>query len=189
MEMPIFQPVGIQTRYLLPWERIWRWITFSRKWMIAKDWVFDLPGRNLKIVIPKGFVFDGASIPKPVWGVWLTMLLTWWAPTLATFIVIGLLITILVLMSPVGFILLAGLVHDFGYRYDYLWTRNDRGQYVKCLEGIGQKGWDRILYEVGTHVNGMIVPNALPWLALTFAGRFAWKSNRKRGATGIRPGG
>ena len=38
------------------------WLTGTRKWIVAKDFVFEIDA--VVYVIPKGFEFDGASIPK-----------------------------------------------------------------------------------------------------------------------------
>ncbi|PSU45905.1 hypothetical protein C9J12_20640 [Photobacterium frigidiphilum] len=113
------------------------------------------------IVIPKGFVFDGASIPRPLWGI----------------------------LSPTGLLLVPGLIHDFGYRYDYLWaidhdaTDHNAGagkSYKKIHDKAGQAHWDQIFYSVGTEVNGMTTLNFLAWLALATMGRFSWDKHRNK---------
>ena len=48
-----------------------------------EDWYFRLPKNKTIIKIPKGFEFDGASIPRPFW--WI--------------------------LSPVGLLFIPGLVH------------------------------------------------------------------------------
>lgn len=94
MDMPKLIPIQIKTRDKPFLIRIWRWITSIRKWELSEDWEYKLPEDEPVIVIPKGFVFDGASIPRPLWG----------------------------LLSPTGLLLVPGLIHDFAYRYDYLWA-------------------------------------------------------------------
>ena len=86
-DMPQLQPIPIATKGKGFWGAIWLWITGSRKWIIAKDFVFKING--VQYVIPKGFQFDGASIPK--------FLHTW--------------------LSPTGVLLMGGLVHDYAYKY------------------------------------------------------------------------
>ena len=63
------------------------WITGTRHWEVADDWSFTIEGQ--KYIIPAGFKFDGASIPK--------FLHTW--------------------LSPTGVLLMGGLVHDYAYKY------------------------------------------------------------------------
>lgn len=55
-----------------------------------KDFYYTINGE--KYVIPAGFTFDGASVPK----------------FLASF------------LSPVGVLLIGGLIHDYGYKYKTL---------------------------------------------------------------------
>ena len=54
------------------------------------DWSYTIMGE--KYIIPQGFKFDGASIPK--------FLHTW--------------------LSPTGVLLMGGLVHDYAYKYETL---------------------------------------------------------------------
>ena len=89
-EMPYMTPIAIATKGKGFWGAIWMWITGSRNWIIAKDFVFKING--VQYVIPKGFQFDGASIPK--------FLHTW--------------------LSPTGVLLMGGLVHDYAYKYESL---------------------------------------------------------------------
>ena len=91
--------------------RIWRWITSIRKWKLTEDWEFKLPYDEPVIIIPKGFVFDGASIPRPLWGI----------------------------LSPTGLLLIPGLIHDFAYRYDYLWALDSEGR--AYLDAAIDAGW------------------------------------------------
>ena len=58
-----------------------------RKWEILEDWTVDYAGDE--ILIPKGFVFDGASIPRFFRRIY----------------------------SPTGYLFIAGLVHDYCYRH------------------------------------------------------------------------
>ena len=69
------------------WGAIWMWLTGVRTWEVADDWAFKIG--STWYVIPQGFVFDGASIPK--------FLHTW--------------------LSPTGVLLMGGLVHDYAYKY------------------------------------------------------------------------
>ena len=86
-EMPHMQPITIPTDGKGFWSAIWMWLTGSRQWTVAKDFLFKLD--EVQYVIPKGFQFDGASIPK--------FLHTW--------------------LSPTGVLLMGGLVHDYAYKY------------------------------------------------------------------------
>ena len=86
-EMPKLKPIAIPTAGKGFWGAIWMWLTGVRTWEVAEDWTFKIDGSWY--VVPSGFVFDGASIPK--------FLHTW--------------------LSPTGVLLMVGLVHDYAYKY------------------------------------------------------------------------
>ena len=160
MEMPMMKPVAIKTKHKSFFVRLWRWMTYVRRWEVAADWRYTLPGSaGQNIVIPKSFIFDGASIPKPLWG----------------------------LLSPTGLLLIPGLIHDFAYRYDYLWAINQDGEAYKLQQGVGQTYWDKLFKQVGFEVNGMRILDSLAWLALMLGGKAAWKKNRARNEAEIQP--
>lgn len=56
------KPLPIKTKGKGFWKGILMWLLGVRHWEIAKDFTFELEGK--KYIIPKGFEFDGASIPK-----------------------------------------------------------------------------------------------------------------------------
>ena len=85
--MPQLRPIAIPTAGKGFWGAVWMWLTGVRTWEVADDWAFKINGQWY--IIPQGFVFDGASIPK--------FLHTW--------------------LSPTGVLLMGGLVHDYAYKY------------------------------------------------------------------------
>ena len=85
-----------------------------------ENWEYDLPDGR-RVLIPKGFVFDGASIPRLLWF----------------------------FLSPTGLLLIPGLIHDFGYRYDYIWVVGEDGRICKQDQAMGQDYWDEVFYSVG----------------------------------------
>jgi hypothetical protein len=90
IDMPQLKPLKIDTARKGFWGAIWMWLTGTRHWMVAQDWAYEIDGEHF--VIPAGFKFDGASIPK--------FLHTW--------------------LSPTGVLLMGGLVHDYAYKYETL---------------------------------------------------------------------
>ena len=94
-EMPQMSPIKIETADKGFWKAVWMWLLGVRHWEITKDFYFSLKGEEY--VIPQGFEFDGASVPKFL-AMWL---------------------------SPTGVLLMGGLIHDYGYKYGTL-LRNDR---------------------------------------------------------------
>ena len=97
MILPKIQPIAIPTKGLSYWKRVWVWWTCVRKWQLIEDWYFYIPDTPYKFIIPKGFVFDGASIPRFLW----------------------------VLLAPTGILFIPALVHDFAYQYNYLLYQDD----------------------------------------------------------------
>lgn len=94
-EMPQMSPIKIETADKGFWKAVWMWLLGVRHWEITRDFYFSLKGEEY--VIPQGFEFDGASVPKFL-AMWL---------------------------SPTGVLLMGGLIHDFGYKYGTL-LRSDR---------------------------------------------------------------
>jgi hypothetical protein len=148
MEMPILRPLIIPTKELGSIARMLKWFASSRKWEVYEDFTFDFEGHQL--VIPKGFVFDGASVPRLFWSV----------------------------LAPTGLLMVPGLLHDFAYMYDFLLEKKD-GKLVKYNEGGGKRFWDLMFRAVGQQVNGVHFANLLAWVALTCGGGIAWLSHRQ----------
>ena len=154
MEMPIMQPVPIHTKDVKWWRRLWRWVTCVRRWVVAQDYTVTLWG--ITYFIPKGFVFDGASVPKLFWSV----------------------------LSPVGLLLIQGIIHDYAYKFGYVWIVDMiQGAIVdKRKFGVGKPRnfWDRLFKEVGREVNGVNIVNWIAWAAVRVGGWLAWNGHRKR---------
>ena len=145
-EMPKMQPVPIATASKGFWGAIWMWITGTRQWKITEDFYYVVNGLDYKI--PAGFQFDGASVPK----------------FLATF------------LSPVGVLLMGGLVHDYGYKYATLMKLD--GSHIGYKD---QKYMDRLFRDICIEVNGFYALNYLAYYALRLAGFVAWNGHKKRG--------
>lgn len=93
--MPVLRPVPIETSDANILIRIWLLLTVVRKWEVVEDWRVILPDGAV-VIIPAGFIMDGASIPRLLW----------------------------IFISPTGILLIPGILHDFAYAYDYLWLEN-----------------------------------------------------------------
>ena len=148
-EMPHMKPIAIPTAGKGFWGAIWLWLMGTRQWEIAKDFHYTINGEDF--VIPKGFQFDGASIPK--------FLHTW--------------------LSPVGVLLMGGLIHDYGYKYATL-LKKDK----KTTIGIKDQKWmDQTFRDINIEQNGFHLLNKLAYWALRLGGFVAWNGHRKVGAT------
>ena len=147
-EFPHMQPMKISTKDKGFFKGILMWLLSTRNWTVTKDWHYNIDGTDY--VIPAGFTFDGASIPK----------------FLRTF------------FSPVGVLLMGGLVHDYGYKYATLLKKNKK-------ETIGTKdpAWmDGTFRDINIYVNGFYSMNYLSYWSLRLGGFLAWNGHRKRNA-------
>ena len=147
-EYPHMRPIRIPTKSKGFWGAIFMWLLGKRHWEISKDFTFELHGT--KYVITKGFKFDGASVPK----------------FLATF------------LSPVGVLLLGGLVHAYAYKYAALKPALQKSSRLI----LNQKQADKIFRDINIEINGFYFLNYLAYWALRLGGWFAWNGHRKRNA-------
>ena len=144
-ELPHLQPIKISTKGKGFWKGIIMWLLSTRNWKITKDWKYRMNGNEY--IIPAGFQFDGASIPK----------------FLRTF------------FSPVGVLLVGGLVHDYMYKYAAL-KRTGKGGLLL----VDQKKADQIFRDINIVVNGFYTMNYLAYWSLRLGGWVAWNGHRKR---------
>ena len=141
---PELQPIAIKTKGKGFWKGIAMWLLSTRNWEVKKDWKYNIDGTEY--VIPAGFVFDGASIPK----------------FLRTF------------FSPVGVLLIGGLVHDYAYKYATLYKSDGT-----TMGTIDQKKADEIFRDINIEQNGFHFLNYLAYWALRIGGFMAWNGHRK----------
>ena len=144
--MPHIKPLPIKTKGKGFWKAIVMWLLSTRNWELTQDWKYNLDGAEY--VIPKGFTFDGASIPK----------------FLRTF------------FSPVGVLLIGGLVHDYMYKYTHCKPVSAKG----ALLVVDQKKADQIFRDINIVVNGFYTMNYLAYWSLRIGGFVAWNGHRKR---------
>ena len=146
--MPHIKPLPIKTKGKGFWKAIVMWLLSTRNWELTQDWKYNIDGTEY--VIPKGFTFDGASIPK----------------FLRTF------------FSPVGVLLIGGLVHDYMYKYTHCKPVSAKG----ALLVVDQKKADQIFRDINIVVNGFYTMNYLAYWSLRIGGFVAWNGHRKRNA-------
>ena len=144
--MPHLKPIPIKTKGKGFWKAVVMWLLSTRNWELVEDWKYNIDGTEY--VIPKGFTFDGASIPK----------------FLRTF------------FSPVGVLLIGGLVHDYMYKYTHCKPVSAKG----ALLVVDQKRADQIFRDINIVVNGFYTMNYLAYWSLRIGGCVAWNGHRKR---------
>ena len=142
-DYPQMKPIRIETKGKGFWGGLILWMFGTRHWEITKDFTYSLRGENY--VIPKGFKFDGASVPK----------------FLGQF------------LSPVGVLLIGGLVHDYGYKYETLLLKNG-----KTIGKRSQRWMDITFRDINIEVNGFYFMNYLAYWALRLGGFVAWNKHR-----------
>ena len=146
--MPYLKPIPIKTKGKGFWKAIVMWLLSTRNWELIEDWKYNIDGKEY--IIPKGFQFDGASIPK----------------FLRTF------------FSPVGVLLVGGLVHDYMYKYACMKRTDKKGSLLM----VDQKKADEIFRDINIEVNGFYFMNYLAYWSLRIGGFVAWNGHRKRNA-------
>ena len=143
-DYPHMKPIRIATKGKGFWGALMLWVFGTRHWEVTKDFNYSINKQNF--VIPKGFKFDGASVPK----------------FLAQF------------LSPVGVLLIGGLIHDYGYKYETLLLKNGK------TIGIRSQQWmDKTFRDINIEVNGFYFLNYLAYWALRIGGWVAWNKHRK----------
>ena len=150
MKMPILQPLPIKTKEAANViYRIFIWVFSIRQWRVCEDWHYTLrDGTN--ILIPTGFTFDGASIPRLLW----------------------------MFLSPTGLLFIPGLIHDYAYKYNKLLSVDTDGNLVDYQAGAGKAYWDKVFRETGIEVNGITFIAFLAWFALAIGGWLPWWKHR-----------
>jgi hypothetical protein len=160
MHMPLLSPVPSDFLQKHPIARYFTWICFRRRWELMEDWSYDFETQGQLIIIPKGFEFDGVSIPK---------CLHWF-------------------LSPTGVLFIPGLIHDFAYRYGYIWVIDEHGKVQKYQEGSSRHFWDTTFEELGLEVNKMVFLNRFARVVLWSFGWCSWRKNRKKPFHELKPG-
>ena len=128
-----------------------------RRWTLLEDWSFFLSSKSLHIHIPKGFVFNGASVPRIFSNIF----------------------------PSTGFLFLAALVHDYLYQYTFMWTVVD-SKHIKYYvdKSLADSIFKEIANEIYPKwTKAAWIAKA----ALTMGGQSAWDTCRKADGTYVKP--
>lgn len=134
IEMPIVSPIRYESSSNF-FSKVWKWLTYTRRWELMEDWAYVF-SNGKEIFIEKGFVHDGASIPKGFRNI----------------------------VSPVGVLYIAGIIHDKKYA---------------SPEGMTRKEADELFITAANEMNELTVLNRICYGLLRVAGWIAWNKHRK----------
>ncbi|MEI6894247.1 MAG: DUF1353 domain-containing protein [Colwellia sp.] len=150
-KMPVMRPIPIPTSSHKHWlDQLLAFVFLIRRWRIEE--AFSFTYKNEAFLIPAGFEFDGTSIPRPLWA----------------------------LLSPTGLLLIPALIHEYGYRYNCIYTKNSANNPVLTHHNKNQEFWDKLFCNIGNQVNGVPLLNALVKFDLALGGRCTWANWRKK---------
>lgn len=133
-----------------------RQLSKRRIYTITQDWKLELKNyelvcipenqrNNFIITVPKGFRFDGASVPWPVNVLSLGVL------------------------RPMGILFTASIIHDYAYRNGAVWIETtERDEPTQCE--ISRKEADRLFKDTIRIVNNAPVIAWLAWLGVRIGG-------------------
>lgn len=155
--MPKLQAMPIKTQKNNFFVKLWLLLTRKRQWQLIEDWHYRLPN-NKQLVIPKGFIFDGNSFPMITWFIF----------------------------SPTGLLLIPVLIHDFCFKYNYLWIVQDHKTY-KYKKNNGFIQWNALIRDVGIVRNELAFIDYLVWSISMLFGWRRWYQCRRLVLVDIKP--
>ena len=140
-QMPILRPLPVKKRG----ER--------RRWELMADWEYKGRDYTENYLIKKGFIFDGASIPRLFWNV----------------------------LSPTGYLFIAGLIHDHLYKFAFIWTRSTENPENIYRMPCDKSEADQIFQDVADFIcMGEKFYTGIAKKALQVFGFVAWNEHRER---------
>ena len=150
-DMPVLRPIPLSTANQKSLlNKILVFVFQVRRWRVEEAFIYQYKGK--KYAVHAGFEFDGASIPKVLWA----------------------------LLSPVGLLLIPGLIHDYGYRYNGIYSLDENKNPVWDETISTQSAWDELFKGIGNEVNNIPILNELAKLGLWIGGFKAWNAWRDK---------
>lgn len=133
--------------------RFIEWRLTQRLWVITEDFIFWSAYLHCWVKIPKGFVFDGASIPKMLQFV----------------------------INPTDAVLFGAVIHDFIYRFQQMiiCTDEDYGRWA-LGDNLKRRQADELIKEISLQYDNVEYAAYICYYVLLPFGEFAWKRARKR---------
>lgn len=150
IHFPIVQAVYTPTPKRSWWDKIVNFTTYRRKFKVRENYILWVPSINRFVFVPKYFIYDGASVPKILNG----------------------------LFNPTGMLLLGALPHDFGYRYHGLLFVNPQTREIQ-FSAFSKKQLDQIFKDLCIYESGLKFASTTASYTLSLFGFLGWNKNRK----------
>lgn len=154
IHFPIIQAVYRQTPKRNWWSKLTNFITYRRKFKVRIDYILWCPSLSKFIFVPSYFVYDGASVPKILNGIF----------------------------NPTGMLLLGALPHDFGYRYQGLFLVNPDTKEIE-FSAFSKKQLDIIFKDLCIYESKMKAASSVATFTLKIFGFMSWKEHVKNSNT------
>ncbi|MCP3683311.1 MAG: hypothetical protein GY861_11535 [bacterium] len=132
------------------WRKLFSIFTYSRKWEVMEDYFLWSDSLQRYIFIPKGFIYDAASVLKLLKSIY----------------------------SGVGILFMGSGPHDFGYRYNGLLTVNKKFEviFLPCTKFE----LDKIFNGLCIEENKLPIGTSLATGMLLIAGYPSWWKHRRK---------
>lgn len=149
LHLPVLKGV-LETKEISFIRRVFRFFSFNRKFEVMENYFLWWEEKQRFILIPKTFIYDGASVPKLLGTIY----------------------------STVGVLFLGAGPHDVGYKYEGLFLVNpDTGELV--FQKMSKSELDVLFDELCRQETGMSTATRLAKHTLTVAGIIPWLRYRK----------
>jgi len=154
IHFPVVQAVYTPTPKRNWWSKLTNFIIYRRKFKVRKDYILWVPFLNEFIFVPSYFIYDGASVPKILNGIF----------------------------NPTGMLLLGALPHDFGYRYQGLFFVDPNTREIR-FSTFSKSQLDNIFKNLCVYESKMKIASSTATWALKLAGFLSWNKHRKNNNT------
>ena len=167
---PALKRIPYRMQGMSPFRQILHRWSNPPRYLLIEDYVITLDD-GLQLVHPRGFVVDGASVPRLLWPI----------------------------IEPTGPLLEGSVPHDMYYQHGYLLARREPGRIfnlasqklsrescrfgdlVPVFIGRGQAFGDRLLRDITIEKHGATVDANRAYRALRIFGKKAWNKYRSEG--------
>jgi len=151
IHFPITRAVYTEAPKRTWYQKILKFATYRRWFDVREDYVLWVPSLNTHIFVPRNFLYDLASVPKVLNG----------------------------LFNSNGMLLLGALPHDFGYRYECLLLVDPLTDEI-YQKPFDKAELDKIFESLCALESKFLKASKVARITLGIAGFIGWKENRKK---------